>query len=275
MDYRDLYRWFANAVQMEYIKKGTPVPVGGGSPVPPEPEPEPLTFTFYGEATGSEEMYLIRYGTANVVELEYKLNDGEWTIWQEDSSNWRRLTITSGDAVKLRNTSSTRTRFSYGGNNRYGFGFTGDYYTFGVKLSGDLRSLLAKENWDTITIMDGDFHTLFGTLDCPLVKDISELKLESAGNFGANCYNQLFRESPKLYGKVTIKGGNATNGSFANMFFGTEINDITIDITDCASSSFGGWLTNGASRGTIRCPEDLPIGTGISGVPAGWTRLPL
>lgn len=275
MDYRDLYRWFANAVQMEYIRKGTPVPVGGGSPVPPEPEPEPLTFTFYGKAEGGEYMHLRRDGTANVVELEYKLNDGEWTIWQEDSFNRRRLYITSGDVVKLRNTSSTRTRFSYGANNRYGFEFSGDYVTFGAKLSGDLRSLLAKDNWDTITLMDGDFHTLFGTLDCPLVKDISELKLESAGDFGANCYNRLFCEAPDLYGKAAIKGGNATNSSFANMFTSTQIDEIRLDITGCVSNSFAGWLTGAPSYGTIYCPADLDIPTGGSGIPSDWTRLPL
>ena len=238
---------------------------GGVPPVPPTPVDEnPLTVTA-AEFSGSV-ISLTRNGNAKIVELEYSLNGGEWTLWKEIDRE-RTLALQLGDSVRIRNTSEVATRFSFGATNRYQFKVTSSEGGL-VKMSGDLRSLLKKTDYNDLTPEAGSFHSLFSNND--LITDVSELVL-AAPVFAANVYASLFAFSA-VEGKAAITGDVAQSSCFTDMFSHSMITDVTVSVKT-NEGGFSNWLVNVPNEGVVRCyPElTLPEGSG-SGIPEGWTR---
>lgn len=239
---------------------------GGIRPVPPAPVYEnPFTVTA-AEYSGSV-ILLERNGDAKIVELEYSLNGGEWTLWEE-VDRVRTLELQLGDSVRIRNTSEVSTKFSFGAINRYQFSTTTDEGGGLVKLSGDLRSLLMKADYQDLSPEAGTFHSLFSSND--LITNISDLVL-AAPVFKANVYNSLFAGT-QVRGKAVITGDVAQNSCFASMFSSSNITDVTVTVKT-NEGGFPVWLENAPAKGVVRCyPElSLPEGSG-SGIPRGWTR---
>lgn len=239
----------------------------GGAPQPEPPTPvyeNPFTVTA-AEYSGSV-IELTRYGNAKIVELEYSLNGGGWTLWEETDRE-RRLELQLGDSVRIRNTSEEATKFAFGQTNRYQFNVMSEEGGL-VKLSGDLRSLLKKADYEELSPESGTFHSLFSGND--FIKDISELVL-AAPVFKPNLYNSLFSGS-SVSGKAVITGNIAQNSCFSEMFRFTNITDVTVTV-NTNEGGFSNWLTNVSAEGIVRCcPElSLPESSG-SGIPEGWTR---
>lgn len=238
---------------------------GGIHPEPPTPVYE-NPFTVTAAEYSSSNIQLLRYGNAKIVELEYSLNGGEWTLWKEVNKE-RLLMLQLGDTVRIRNTSEEATKFSFGATNRYQFNVMSEEGGL-VKLSGDLRSLLKKAYYKDLSPEAGTFHSLFSGND--FIKDISELVL-AAPVFKANVYNSLF-SGTAVSGKAAITGNIAQNSCFSEMFRYTNITDITVTV-NTNEGGFSDWLANVSAEGIVRCyPElSLPEGSG-SGIPEGWTR---
>lgn len=241
--------------------------MGGIAPQPEPPVPiyeNPFTVTA-AEYAGCI-ISLTRNGNAKIVDLEYSLNGGEWTLWEE-VDRVRTLELQLGDSVRIRNTSEVATKFSFGASNRYQFSTTSDEGGL-VKLSGDLRSLLMKADYQDLSPEAGTFHSLFSHND--FITDISELVL-AAPVFKANVYNSLF-DGTAVSGKAAITGDVAQSSCFAAMFRGTSINDVAVTVKT-NEGGFPDWLADVSAVGVVRCyPElSLPEGSG-SGIPEGWTR---
>lgn len=240
--------------------------MGGAQPQPEPPTPvyeNPFTVTAAEDAGGV--ITLTRNGNAKIVELEYSLNGGEWTPWGE-VDHVRSLELQLGDSVRVRNTSEVATKFSFGASNRYQFKYTSEGGL--MKLSGDLRSLLMKADYQDLSPEAGTFHSLFSNND--FITDISELVL-AAPVFKAHVYDALFEHS-SVEGKAVITGDVAQSSCFAAMFRSTNIRDVTVTVKT-NEGGFPDWLANVYNEGVVRCyPElSLPEGSG-SGIPEGWTR---
>lgn len=241
--------------------------MGGTQPQPEPPTPvyeNPFTVTAAEFAGGV--IFLTRNGNAKIVDLEYSLNGGEWTPWEE-VDRVRTLKLQLGDSVRIRNTSEVATKFSFGASNRYQFSTTTDEGGL-VKLSGDLRSLLMKANYEDLSPEAGTFHSLFSHND--FITDISELVL-AAPVFKANVYNSLF-DGTVVSGKAAITGDVAQSSCFAAMFRGAGVNDVTVTVKT-NEGGFPDWLAYASAAGVVRCYRELslPEGSG-SGIPEGWTR---
>lgn len=226
---------------------------------------KPLTFNFRSGDPSSGFLDLLRFGTAKEVELEISVNGGPYEIWQEsynDGRYIRHLEIHNDDIVRVRNTSRTRTRFSFGQNNRYQFDIGYDI----IYVSGDIRSLLQRENFDGVELMDGDFHSLFSGIHISTAPDLL------AEDMAANCYNSIFKGCNLR--SVKIGGKTARAGSLASAFNGcTRLERVEIELESVTSTSLSGWLTNVAPTGVVVCPAAIALPQDSpNGVPQGWTR---
>lgn len=238
---------------------------GVAHPVPPTPVYD-NPFTVTAAENSSSNIQLLRFGNAKIVELEYSLNGGGWTPWEEVNKE-RSLMLQPGDSVRIRNTSEEATKFSFGASNRYQFNVMSEEGGL-VKLSGDLRSLLKKADYEELSPEAGTFHSLFSGNE--FINDISELIL-AAPVFKSNLYNSLFAEST-VSGKAVITGDIAQSSCFSGMFRFTNITDITVTVKT-NEGGFSGWLDIVPARGVVRCYPELSLPEGSSsGIPVGWTR---
>jgi hypothetical protein len=66
-------------------------------------------------------------------------------------------------------------------------------------------------------------------------------------------------------------------GCYKNIFAGTTpIEEVRIAATTMATDALSNWLPAGAEHGTVYADPSLTLPTdSTSGVPSGWTRLPL
>lgn len=238
---------------------------GVAHPVPPTPVYD-NPFTVTAAEYSSSVIQLSRYGNAKIVELEYSLNGGGWTLWEEIGRE-RTLGLQLGDSVRIRNTSEEATKFSFGASNRYQFNVMSEEGGL-VKLSGDLRSLLKKTDYEELSPEAGTFHSLFSGND--FVTNIAELVL-AAPVFKANVYNSLFSGS-SVSGKAVITGDIAQNSCFSETFRDTNITDVTVTVKT-NEGGFSNWLLNASNEGVVRCYPELTLPeNSSSGIPEGWTR---
>lgn len=224
---------------------------------------QPLTFVNENEEGGTM-LRLQRIGTAKEVELEASLNGGPWIVWEESGTdNHREIYLREGSYFRIRNTSSMRTRFSFGQNNRYHF----DTGSNTLAVKGDIRSLLQRDNYRSVQLMDGDFHSLFMGCGIASIPDIL------ADEMAANCYNSMFKDCNLLH-NVKIGGKTAKAGSLASAFSGcTALERVEIELESVTNTSLNGWLTNVAPAGVVVCPAELALPQDSpNGVPQGWTR---
>lgn len=221
----------------------------------------PLTFVSDGDERGSY-LLLTRKGDAKVVDLEISMNRGEWMIWEEQN-RIREIHIPVGHELRIRNTSVTRTRFSFGTNNRYQF----EIRLGRLIAKGDVRSLLQREQYKSVTLMDSDFHSLF--MGC----GISTIPYILADAMAANCYNSMFKNC-RLLKNVKIGGKTAKAGSLASAFSDcVSLERVEIELESVTNTSLSLWLENVVPGGVVVCPAGLYLDQDSpNGVPVGWTR---
>lgn len=221
----------------------------------------PLTFVNDNVEEGST-LRLTRLGNAKEVVLEISIDKGGWTVWEE-VDRVREMNIPAQSELRIRNTSATRTRFSFGQNNRYQFDINGGY----LLAKGDIRSLLQREHYMSVTLMDGDFHSLF--MGC----DLASIPYLSSDEMAANCYNSMFMDC-RLLMNAKIGGTTANAGALYNAFSGcTSLERVEIELESVTNTSLSGWLTNVAPAGVVVCPAVLALPQDSpNGVPVGWTR---
>lgn len=284
---RDGYEYYEGNVYVVGVLLRQRVPhygIGGGAPTP---EPDALNFYMPNGGTIS----LNKTGSPTVVELEYSLDGGAtWTVWPEDGSGNRSLTLTAGQRMYVRNTSETQTGFSTSSNDYYQFGFTNT-----TEAHGNTNSLLCK-NADSVTsLYSYCFARLF--YDCSSLITAPELP---ATTLALACYGSMFKNctslvtahelsattlfsfccsemfyncsslitAPKLYA-ATLK-----TYCYFSMFYNCQhLREICTQMTNIsASDCLTNWLDSVSPTGDFYCPSELTIPTGTSGIPAGWTR---
>lgn len=181
---------------------------------------------------------LNKIGTPTVVELEYSLDKGQtWTVWAEDGSGNRSLTLTAGQRMYVRNTSETSTRFSISASSYYKFDANAPLYADGL-----IGSLLCKNAQNAI--------------------------------INVSCFNRLFIGNIFLIKSPILQFTTLVNSCYALMFYEcTSLNEIHSYMTNISESDcLAYWLYNTSPQGDFYCPASLTIPTGSSGIPSGWTR---
>lgn len=153
----------------------------GGGFLPPAPDV--LNFTMHSGGT----IQLKRFGTPNIVTLEYSIDRGEtWQEWVE-TNKLRELELPAGTTMYLRNTSETSTGFSTSGGDCYRFVFSSN-----CKAAGRINSLLCI-NPDDVELSNYCFTSLFYECDKLMTPPILESLVMKQ-----NCYSSLFYKCTNL-----------------------------------------------------------------------------
>lgn len=284
---RDSYEYYADGVYVIGVLLRQRVPhygIGGGAPTP---EPDALNFYMPNGGTIS----LNKTGYPTVVELEYSLDRGAtWTVWAEDGSGNRSLTLTAGQRMYVRNTSETQTWFSISTASFYRFAFTET-----IEAHGDINSLLCKNTESVTSLSSFCFYGLFVNCTSLLTTPdflattlayssysamfryctslltasnilATTLAIESCDYMFSNCVSLV--KAPELFAT------NLVNGCYSHMFSNcTSLQEIRTHMTDIsATNCLNNWLGNVPAQGDFYCPAELTIPTGTSGIPSGWTR---
>ena len=258
---RDSYEYFSDGVYVVGVLLRQRVPhygIGGGAPTP---EPDVLNFYMPNGGTVS----LNKIGSPTVVELEYSIDGGAtWTVWHEDGSGNRSLTLTAGQRMYVRNTSETQTGFSIGDSNRYTFAFTG-----AVEAHGNTNSLLCKNAEIVDTLSAYCYYALF--LGCASLVTAPELP---ATTIATACYYAMFQNCISLVTAPQLPASTLFDSCYYGMFYNcTLLREIRTQMTNVSAySCIGYWVYNVAASGDFYCPASLTIPTGASGIPSGWIR---
>lgn len=260
-------------------------------PLPASIVPDYLCFT--AKAANST-VRMVQTGTPTLVaDYEYSSDAENWTVYTVGTT----LTLSNiGDKIFMR---GNNTKVTESGNVYKQIKCLGD-----IKLSGDIRSLLSKQNFDSIdTLADYAFQNLFyGDINVGNtgISDAKDLKL-AAKTIGHNtycnlfkrCYNmvygpasidaenftaqdscsQMFQNCTSLVESPILKGNILNTGSYYAMFDGcsvlnkitTYVNSVTADL--CLRS----WVRNVSATGDFYNLGSATYPSGDHGIPSGWT----
>ena len=164
-----------------------------------------------------------------------------------------------------------------------------------VTCSGDIRTLVDWENYETADTRSAIFYGLFE--NCTVLTSAPELpatdladqcywsmfwsctSLAVAPELPATtlancCYQNMFHGCTKLTEAPELKAEKLAYRCYNGMFFGcTILNSITMLATDIdADGCLNSWVSGVANSGTFTKAEGMEsLPTGISGIPSGWT----
>lgn len=266
----------------------TAIPIGGA-----QPQPEPDALNFYIPNGGT--INLNKVGSPTVVELEYSIDGGAmWTVWPEDGSGKRSLTLAAGQTMHIRNTSEISTGFSTWDTSYYNFSFSADTYA-----GGDLRSLLCKnpENatstgrvfcfyglfMNATNLIKANIKLLFTDLPrsfyrsmfqgCTNLIEVPETITATTASGEQPCY-RMFYHCPNITKLPKLTLLRLTDYAYGYIAAGcTILNYVYTEMTDIsATGCISQWLYQVSATGDFYCPAELTIPTGVSGIPSGWTR---
>lgn len=258
---RDSYEYYADGVYVIGVLLRQRVPHYGIGGAQPAPEPDALNFYMPNGGTIS----LNKIGSPTVVELEYSIDRGAtWTVWAEDGSGNRSLTLTAGQKVYIRNTSNTQTGFTTSDNNYYHFAFTDI-----VEGHGNTNSLLCKNAESVTSLSQNCYVYLFSY--CTSLTTAPELP---ATTLSSGCYTFMFSNCTSLVKLPELTATQLTPYCYYYMFFHCEqVKEIRTMMTDIsATNCIDHWVSSVSIQGDFYCPAELTIPTGASGIPSGWTR---
>lgn len=254
--------------------------------------PQPDALNFYMPNGGT--ISLNKTGTPTVVELEYSLDRGAtWTVWAEDQDGNRSLTLTAGQRMYIRNTSTSSTKFSTSTSDYYRFHFDGDVYA-----SGSVMSLLCKNEIYDITCTYCFYNLFYNCTTLRTAADLTATKIEARcyhniyygcsslvtppivaattyGTFGTQAYHfySAFAYCTSMESAPILRLPYAGPSTYYRTFYGcTNLKKVVTYMTSLDSNSLYSWLSGVAATGDFYCPAELTIPTGNSGIPSGWTR---
>lgn len=284
---RDGYEYYSDGVYVFGVLLRERVPhygIGGGAPTP---EPDALNFYMPNGGTIS----LNKIGSPTVVELEYSLDRGAtWTVWPEDGSGNRSLTLTAWQRMYVRNTSETSTGFSTSYGDYYYFSFDNITYA-----RGNVDTLKCKNGEDAI-MTSNCYRRLFNNaVNLKTIPDLRSITLAAycyaytfngctgivkpVGTIDAitladgACF-YMFNGCSNLETAPILKAENAKTACYQQMFTNCgSLKEIKVKLKRLSSESdLFRWVDSVASTGDFYCPAELTIPTGVSGIPSGWTR---
>ena len=98
-----------------------------------------------------------------------------------------------------------------------------------------------------------------------------------ATTLGGACYGHMFYGCTSLVQAPALPATTLTFYCYAGMFVGcTSLNEIRVSATDVSANRCTmNWTSNVSTTGDFWCDPNVTWATGVSGIPQGWTRLPL
>jgi predicted nucleic acid-binding Zn-ribbon protein len=179
-----------------------------------------------------------------------------------------------------------------------------------VACSGDIRTLIDWENYSTASTADASFGFLF--CDPESRTDLfgygsGHAVLSSAPelpstNLAPSCYASMFRDNVYLASAPVLPATTLAPYCYADMFRGctaletapdlpaetlatfcyvemfkgcTNLKEVTVNAKATTDNAFLYWLEGVAASGKIHKRSELTLPSGISGIPSGWTVIPI
>ena len=248
----------------------------------------PLTFEITGDGN-------IRWKSANATytkTIEYSKNGDSWTSITSSTAGVT-IPVVSGDTVQFR---GDNTALGENG----GSSFSGTTCQFNVK--GNIISLLNSTGYTDITTLVNAYalNNLF--INCTGLTSAEHLVLQvltfneraayasmfegctslttapsilPATTLGRSCYWKMFYGCTSLTQAPELPATTLTTYAYLNMFDGcTNLNYVKcLAETGNSTSNCENWLRNVSSTGTFVTPSTTTWGSGVSGIPNGWTRV--
>ena len=230
------------------------------------------------------------YLMTGVTGVEYSTDGGE--NWSGYTSNTAVTLTNIGDKVSFRGTNAA---YANNGNSRSRISCDKDCYVY-----GNIMSLINKDNFTTNTTFTETYALASLFIDNTFIKNHSSKKLvlpattltnccyasmfygctglTSAPELPAttlviSCYVQMFRGCTGLTSAPELSATTLANKCYDRMFYGcTNLNKVICMANSYNASNTENWLEGVAASGTfIKAIGMNSWGTGVSGIPSGWT----
>ena len=194
----------------------------------------PLTF----EITSDGNIVWKAQHTAYTKTIEYKKNDGEWTVITSNTgASAPSISVVSGDTVQFRGDNAAY------GNSRYNY-FSGT--TCGFKVKGNIMSLIDSTGFTTATTLASSFTFQYLFRYCTGLTDASDLVLP-ATTLTEGCYSSMFYNCTSLTSAPELPATTLANSCYGAMFrdcvyltTAPSILPATTLATQCYASMFYG-----------------------------------
>ena len=247
------------------------------------PPPDALTLTATAD---NSSVKLMKNGT---LDNTYEVNTGNG--WEDYAFN-TVIPLNAGQSCKWR-CKSHPTMQTY--SNHVQFVMTGK-----IEASGSCSSMLSSdfENITSLSGYDYAFYNLFKS--CTELTKAPELP---ATTLSRSCYSSMFEGCTSLMQAPELPATTLTNYCYSNMFYGctslmqapelpattltnycysnmfegcSKFKEVRIAATTTKTGALDSWLNGVATTGNFYCDPNATIfPTGVSGIPEGWSRLPL
>ena len=91
------------------------------------------------------------------------------------------------------------------------------------------------------------------------------------------CYSNMFHDCTSIMQAPSLPATTLATYCYQSMFSGcSKLKEARISATTTATGALSDWLNGVAATGNLYCdPNSTIFQTGASGIPKGWTRLPL
>ena len=209
-----------------------------------------------------------------------------WTNYTLNSA----ITLNTGDEVSFRATSN-RTSIQ-NDSNYFQFNMTGkieawhnamslyrtnDFATYNTVVSGAFnrlfsgcRSLTKAPALPATTLATGCYQNMFGS--CQSLTKAPELP---ATTLAADCYSSMFEICQSLTKAPELPATTLADSCYWHMFSGCRsLKEVRVSATTTTGkTSLYNWLASVSATGDFYCDPNAKIfPTGMSGIPANWTR---
>ena len=127
------------------------------------------------------------------------------------------------------------------------------------------------------TLAEGCYGSMFS--DCTSLTEAPALPATTLAEY---CYHTMFNGCKSLTKAPVLPATTLASNCYSDMFYDcSSLNEVrchmpsSYSASDIPSNYTYSWLLNVASTGTFYTNADANWTSGVSGIPKGWTRLPL
>ena len=90
------------------------------------------------------------------------------------------------------------------------------------------------------------------------------------------CYSNMFHDCTSIMQAPSLPATTLATYCYSSMFSGcSKLKEVRISATTTATGALYSWLADVSPTGNFYCDPSVNYPTGESGIPKGWTRLPL
>ena len=171
-------------------------------------------------------------GGQYVREVEYKVNDGEWTVGyftpSTASTGWTSINVNAGDLIQLRGNNA-----SYADSVTNGCKFTS---TARYNAYGNIMSLINSTSFSGLTSVGTlAFAMLFSTDGVVSAENL----MLPATTLGQSCYYQMFQNCSTLTVAPQLPATIMANGCYGSMFYSCSSLTTAPDISHITTLEYG------------------------------------